>query len=149
MRAPRFAVPLLVVLAQSTLAASAAAEGRESESEAATLFQEAKELMDQGRYVEACPKLDRSRRLDRQVGTTLNLAFCYERIGKTASSWSMWLDGAAQAAAKGQRERETLAKRAMKFSPDPAEDQLDLHMQEAREGSEGGYGTSGGGCGCN
>ena len=47
------------------------------------------------------------------------------------------------------RERETLAKRAMKFSPDPAEDQLDLHMQEAREGSEGGYGTSGGGCGCN
>jgi uncharacterized protein (TIGR03382 family) len=47
------------------------------------------------------------------------------------------------------RERETLAKRAMKFSPDPAEDELDLHMQEAREGSVGGYGTSGGGCGCN
>ncbi|HEX4449841.1 MAG TPA: DUF4266 domain-containing protein [Kofleriaceae bacterium] len=47
------------------------------------------------------------------------------------------------------RERETLAKRAMKFSPDPAEDQVDLHMQEAREGSQGGYGTSGGGCGCN
>ena len=47
------------------------------------------------------------------------------------------------------RERETLAKRAMKFSPDPAEDELDLHMQEAREGSEGGYGSSGGGCGCN
>ncbi len=47
------------------------------------------------------------------------------------------------------RERETLAKRNMKFSPDPAEDELDLHMQEAREGSEGGYGSSGGGCGCN
>ena len=47
------------------------------------------------------------------------------------------------------RERETLAKRAMKFSPDPAEDELDLHMQEAREGASGGYGTAGGGCGCN
>ncbi len=47
------------------------------------------------------------------------------------------------------RERETLARRNMKFSPDTAEDELDLHMQEAREGSEGGYGTSGGGCGCN
>ena len=47
------------------------------------------------------------------------------------------------------RERETLAKRSMKFSPDPLEDELDLHMQEAREGSEGGYGSSGGGCGCN
>ena len=47
------------------------------------------------------------------------------------------------------RQRETLAKRNMKFSPDPAEDELDLHMQEAREGSSGGYGSSGGGCGCN
>jgi uncharacterized protein (TIGR03382 family) len=47
------------------------------------------------------------------------------------------------------RQREILAKRAMKFSPDPAEDELDLHMQESREGSEGGYGSSGGGCGCN
>jgi MYXO-CTERM domain-containing protein len=47
------------------------------------------------------------------------------------------------------RERETLAHRNMKFAPDPAEDELDLHMQEAREGSTGGYGSSGGGCGCN
>jgi hypothetical protein len=46
-------------------------------------------------------------------------------------------------------QRETLAKKNMKFSPDPVEDQLDLHMQEAREGSSGGYGSSGGGCGCN
>ena len=47
------------------------------------------------------------------------------------------------------RQRETLAKRNMKFGPDPAEDELDLHMQESREGSSGGYGSSGGGCGCN
>ena len=46
-------------------------------------------------------------------------------------------------------QRETLARRNMKFSPDPTEDELDLHMQEAREGSSGGYGSSGGGCGCN
>lgn len=47
------------------------------------------------------------------------------------------------------RQRGTLAHRNMKFAPDPAEDELDLHMQEAREGSSGGYGSSGGGCGCN
>ena len=46
-------------------------------------------------------------------------------------------------------QRETLSKRAMQFAPDPAEDELDLHMQESREGSSGGYGSSGGGCGCN
>jgi uncharacterized protein (TIGR03382 family) len=47
------------------------------------------------------------------------------------------------------RQRETLAHRNMTFGPDPAEDELDLHMQESREGSSGGYGSSGGGCGCN
>ena len=46
-------------------------------------------------------------------------------------------------------QREHLAQRIMKFSPDPDEDQLDLHMLEAREGSSGGYGSAGGGCGCN
>jgi hypothetical protein len=47
------------------------------------------------------------------------------------------------------RQRETLAKRNMKFGADPTEDELDLHMQESREGSAGGYGSAGGGCGCN
>ena len=47
------------------------------------------------------------------------------------------------------RQRGTLAHRNMKFAPDSAEDELDLHMQESREGSQGGYGSSGGGCGCN
>lgn len=46
-------------------------------------------------------------------------------------------------------QREHLAQRIMKFSPDPDEDELDLHMLEAREGSSGGYGSAGGGCGCN
>ncbi len=46
-------------------------------------------------------------------------------------------------------QREYLAKRMMSFQPDPDEDTLDLHMLEAREGAVGGYGSSGGGCGCN
>ena len=46
-------------------------------------------------------------------------------------------------------EREILAKPSMAFSPDPYEDLLDLHMLEAREGATGGYGSAGGGCGCN
>jgi hypothetical protein len=46
-------------------------------------------------------------------------------------------------------ERELLAKPIMTFQPDPYEDVLDLHMLEAREGALGGYGSAGGGCGCN
>jgi hypothetical protein len=46
-------------------------------------------------------------------------------------------------------ERELLAKPMMLFQADPHEDVLDNHMIEAREGAVGGYGSAGGGCGCN
>jgi hypothetical protein len=46
-------------------------------------------------------------------------------------------------------ERELLAKPMMTFQADPHEDVLDNHMIEAREGAVGGYGSAGGGCGCN
>jgi hypothetical protein len=46
-------------------------------------------------------------------------------------------------------EREYLAKKIMVFPEDADEDTLDLHMYEAREGASGGYGSAGGGCGCN
>jgi hypothetical protein len=46
-------------------------------------------------------------------------------------------------------QREALSKTIMIFQPDPHEDVLDLHMLEAREGAIGGYGSAGGGCGCN
>jgi hypothetical protein len=46
-------------------------------------------------------------------------------------------------------QRELLSKKTMVFQPDPYEDVLDLHMLEAREGAVGGYGSAGGGCGCN
>ena len=46
-------------------------------------------------------------------------------------------------------QREFLSKKIMVFQPDPHEDVLDQHMIEAREGAVGGYGSAGGGCGCN
>ena len=46
-------------------------------------------------------------------------------------------------------ERAYLAKPFMQFHDDADEETLDLHMLEAREGSSGGYGSAGGGCGCN
>jgi hypothetical protein len=46
-------------------------------------------------------------------------------------------------------EREALARRAMNPAGDPAEQKLDGHVEEYREGSIGGAGAGGGGCGCN
>ena len=46
-------------------------------------------------------------------------------------------------------ERETLSRPCMKPDPDPLGRNVEVHVQENREGAVGGTGVSGGGCGCN
>jgi len=46
-------------------------------------------------------------------------------------------------------EKEFLADRVMVFDEDPHEASADEHLNSNREGSAGGHGASGGGCGCN
>jgi hypothetical protein len=62
---------------------------------------------------------------------------------------ALGLAGASGCARVKPYERELLAKPTMNFQPDPHENVLDNHMLEAREGAIGGYGSAGGGCGCN
>jgi len=45
-------------------------------------------------------------------------------------------------------QRELLAQPGMRLDPTPESD-AEQHMLESREASAGGYGASGGGCGCN
>jgi uncharacterized protein DUF4266 len=52
-------------------------------------------------------------------------------------------------AAVAPYERGILGSRVMQASADPAEAKLDAHVHEYREGSIGGAGVNGGGCGCN
>ena len=46
-------------------------------------------------------------------------------------------------------ERQILSLRGMEFISNPAEEASMQHMFNAREGSVGGFGGAGGGCGCN
>lgn len=46
-------------------------------------------------------------------------------------------------------QKEFLAKPNMAFDPDPLEAKSKQHVFTSREGSFGGYGIGGGGCGCN
>lgn len=46
-------------------------------------------------------------------------------------------------------EKEHLADRTMRFDADAQETAADDHVLSNREGSAGGRGTGGGGCGCN
>jgi hypothetical protein len=100
-----------IALTTSTWCCSAGAQGPDDfRSKAAALFDEARKLMAQEAYSEACPRLAESQKLDPQVGTTLNLALCYESLGKIASACSTWRDAAAGAAEKLESDRESWAR---------------------------------------
>jgi len=76
---------------------------------ATALFDEARHLMAEHRYSDACPKLAESERLAPSGGTLLNLADCYEHTGQTASAWAAWKEVAARANAAGKSQIEKMA----------------------------------------
>lgn len=85
---------------------------------AQALFDQARELVQQGKYAEACPKLQESNRLDPGIGTLFHLADCYEQSGRVASAWALFLDVASQARTGGQPDRERVGQqRAEKLLP--------------------------------
>jgi serine/threonine-protein kinase len=106
---PRFPFIAGVVGAYLGISGVAVADGADSAA-AQTLYDEAKALVAEGRHSEACPKLEESQRLDPGSGTLLNLADCYEHVGRTASAWSTFLEAATLARAAGNPEREREAR---------------------------------------
>jgi len=109
--APLAAAPLLFSLF-AFVAVDAHADPPSSESAAAaeTLFQDARRLIADKRYVEACPKFAASQRLAPAVGTLLNLGDCYERLGKTASAWATFVEAASSAQRANRPDREQTAR---------------------------------------
>lgn len=61
------------------------------------LFDAGRRLSAQGRVAEACARFEASAALVPQLGVQLNLADCYERLGKTASAWLAFGDATALA----------------------------------------------------
>jgi len=96
----------------SALLTSNAAQAQERDPAAAqALFDQAKGLMQQKRFAEACPKLQESNRLDPGIGTQFHLADCYEQSGRVASAWAAFLEVVSQARAAGQSDREKAAQK--------------------------------------
>jgi uncharacterized protein HemY len=82
----------------------ALAQGDKATAEA--LFAEGRRLMSSGNYATACQKFAASQKLDPALGTSLNLADCYDKSGRTASAWAESRDAAAAAHRVGSKDRE-------------------------------------------
>jgi hypothetical protein len=94
-----------------SLALHAGAAGKSGGNRAAAeaLFNQGRELMTAGKFVEACPKFEASQQLDPGLGTMLNLAECYEKTGRTASAWAEYREAIPLARAAGSKARLNLA----------------------------------------
>lgn len=111
---------LASALALGSLAAPAARaqSAAEPRASAHALFEQGRALLNAGRYAEACTKLEESHQVEPAPGTLLNLADCYERIGRTATAWELFLDVAALAQSAGRAQHETMARaRAQALEP--------------------------------
>lgn len=92
-----------LVVGLGTVSASAPAQSNTDAVLAETLYRQGRDLMAQGKASEACPKFAESQRLDPATGTLLNLAACYEAVGRLASAWLAYTE-ASVAARRDQRE---------------------------------------------
>lgn len=99
----------IVVFALSVQPSPAHAD---DEAGAEQLFNQARKLMKQERYEEACAKLEASEELDPAAGTIVNLAVCYRKLGKLASAWSRFRKAADIDKRTGNRKRARFARRA-------------------------------------
>jgi hypothetical protein len=89
------------------LPARAGESGNKAAAEA--LFTEGRTLATAGKCAEAIPKFQASQKLDPGVGTLLNLAECYEAVGRTASAWAEYREVISVARLAGSKDREELA----------------------------------------
>lgn len=75
----------------TAIAGAAFAQASSTDAALATeLFNAGRDLMKDGNFVAACPKLAESARLDAKVGTLARLAECDEKLGHLASARGNW-----------------------------------------------------------
>ncbi len=85
--------------------APALAQSASDKAAAEALFDEGVKLLRDGKYDEACRKLESSQRVDPGIGTLLYLGECYKKSGKTASAWATFREAASKAEAAGEEDR--------------------------------------------
>jgi hypothetical protein len=109
----RVSIPVVAGVALA-LATPVHAQSSDSVAAAEQLFEQARTLFDRGDFVAACPRFEASLKLDPALGTLLNLATCYEKLGKLASAWGHYREVIALATKAGDTARIDIARERTK-----------------------------------
>jgi tetratricopeptide (TPR) repeat protein len=107
----------LSVFVMFALAANVASADPAAKKRADKLFEDGRKYLANGEYSLACTAFEESQVVDPAVGTQLNIALCYEKWGKLAMAYTVYLD-AERAAREGKDKRSTVArKQAIALEP--------------------------------
>jgi len=106
----RRALGFALALGAMVSAPGALAQSTPPQAQADALFSEGRELLEKGRYAEACAKLAKSEELAPAVGTLLNLAYCWEQAGRLKSALDAYSQAEALASSAGETKRAIFAK---------------------------------------
>ena len=104
-------VAAAMALLAPTSATAQAPQGQGDKVTAQALFDTARKLVAEGNLAEACPKFADSQRLDPSASTLLNLASCWEKLGRTATAWATYKEAESAANAVKRDEYVTVAQR--------------------------------------
>jgi tetratricopeptide (TPR) repeat protein len=108
MRTPKLAA---LLLAGGVVAAPALARAQGTEAD--TLFQQGRELLEKGQFAEACPKLARSEDLAPAIGTLLNLGYCWEQLERYRSAMSAYSEAEVMSKTAADAKRAAFARERM------------------------------------
>jgi hypothetical protein len=124
-RGVRIATAIATALA-ILAAGDARAQSAQGAAAAQVLFEQAKALMREKKYAEACAKFAESNRLDAGIGTMLWLADCYEKNGQSASAWAQFVEAADVAGERHDDRQKVARERAAALEPTLAKLTIDV-----------------------
>lgn len=129
------AIALAFVVSTCATHGLAFAQSSSSVVAAEALFQQGRQLMNEGKYELACPKFADSQKIDPSSSTLLNLANCYEKLGRTATAWATYREAASWAKKEGHEDYlATALKRADALYPKLSK--LTIHVTTPVDGLE-------------
>jgi len=133
------AIALLVVAASlAAICPKAEAQSNsENEATARLLYDEARNLLKEEKYAEACRKLEDSNRLSPATDTKFWLADCYEHMGRIAKAWQLFRNVVDESKAQGNQKKADFAReRVQALVPRLAKIKVSVPAEAAVKGLE-------------